>query len=187
MKVNHAPARKKRRKKVMKRAKGFWGERSTKYRRALETLRRAGAFAYAHRRLKKREFRSLWIVRLNAAVREKGMLYKNFIHLWNTGDEWGDTLGTLFAVAEELHNRGEGPPASWDYSPGAGVSSRNDDPEMSDQDKYDQALNQQQGMDDGGDYDEYMDLKHVDTPTLEKFGEFLIDLRDKLEAEGKDY
>ena len=80
MKVNHAPARKKRRKKVMKLAKGYWGERSTKYRRALETLRRAGAFAYAHRRLKKREFRALWITRLNAAVRERGMLYRTFIH-----------------------------------------------------------------------------------------------------------
>jgi len=114
-------------------------------------------------------------------------LYRNFIHLWNTGDEWGDTLGTLFAVAGELHRRGEGPPASWDYSPGAGATSRSDDREMSDQDKYDQALSQQQGMDDEAGYDDYMDLKHVDTPTLEKFGEFLIDLRDKLEAEGKDY
>ena len=64
----------------MKQAKGFWGERSTKYRRALETLRRGGAFAYAHRKLKKREFRSLWITRLNAAVRLHGVTYKTFIH-----------------------------------------------------------------------------------------------------------
>jgi large subunit ribosomal protein L20 len=80
MKTNHAPARKRRRKKVMEQAKGYWGERSSKYRRALETLRRAYAFAYAHRRLKKREFRALWITRLNAAVRERGMTYKTFIH-----------------------------------------------------------------------------------------------------------
>lgn len=114
-------------------------------------------------------------------------LYRNFIHLWDTGDEWGDTMGTLFAVAEELYKRGEGPPDDWDYRPGAMSSSRDDDRPMTDQEKYDKAVRQQQGIEDNGDYDEYMDLEHVDTPTLEKFGEMLIRLRNKLEAEGKDY
>jgi large subunit ribosomal protein L20 len=75
MRVKHAVASKKRVKKILSQAKGFWGERSKRLRRAIETLRRAYVYAYAHRRLKKREFRSLWIVRLNAAARERGSNY----------------------------------------------------------------------------------------------------------------
>lgn len=115
-------------------------------------------------------------------------LYRNFIHLWNTGDEWGDTMNVLFAIADELYNRGEGPPNHWDYNPGMAVSSsRDSDREMSDQEKYDKAVGQQQGQSEDGVFNEYMDLEHVDTPTLEKFGEFLLELREKLKAEGKDY
>ncbi|MCK4917451.1 MAG: 50S ribosomal protein L20 [Candidatus Omnitrophica bacterium] len=79
MKVNHAVASRKRTKKVLKAAKGFWGERSKKFRRAIETLRRAYVYAYRDRRVKKREFRSLWIVRINAAIRERGFTYRGFI------------------------------------------------------------------------------------------------------------
>ncbi len=70
----------KRKKKVLKQAKGYWGRRSTNYRRAIETVRRAYVYAYNHRRLKKREFRSLWITRLNAAARERGISYRELIH-----------------------------------------------------------------------------------------------------------
>jgi len=80
MKVKHAVASRKRKKKVLDAAKGYWGERSKKYRRAIETLRRAFAYAYSHRRTKKREFRSLWITRINGALTDKGISYRHFIH-----------------------------------------------------------------------------------------------------------
>lgn len=79
MKVKSSVASRKRKKKVLKAAKGYWGLRSKNYRRAVETLRRAYAFAYAHRRTKKREFRSLWITRISAAVAERGLSYRRFI------------------------------------------------------------------------------------------------------------
>jgi large subunit ribosomal protein L20 len=58
-----------RRKKVLKAAKGGFSGRSKLYKTALQTQQRAGQFAYEHRRLKKRDFRKLWIVRINAAAR----------------------------------------------------------------------------------------------------------------------
>lgn len=79
MKVKSSVASRKRKKKVLKAAKGYWGKRSKNFRRAVETLRRAYSFAYAHRRTKKREFRSLWITRINAAVRARGIPYRKFI------------------------------------------------------------------------------------------------------------
>ena len=58
------------------------------YRTAKETLVRAGAYAYRDRRVRKREFRRLWIIRINAAVRERGLRYSQFIHgLQQTGIE----------------------------------------------------------------------------------------------------
>ncbi|OGW17766.1 MAG: 50S ribosomal protein L20 [Nitrospinae bacterium RIFCSPLOWO2_12_FULL_45_22] len=69
-----------RRKKVLKYAKGYWGSRSRVYRRAKETLERAWKFAYRDRRQRKREFRQLWIARINAAVRPHGISYSKFIH-----------------------------------------------------------------------------------------------------------
>lgn len=69
-----------RRKRVLKAAKGFRGARSKLFRTAKETLLRAGAFAYRDRRRKKRDFRKLWIVRINAAVRAQGMMYSQFIN-----------------------------------------------------------------------------------------------------------
>jgi len=80
MRVRHAVASRGKKKKVLAAAKGYWGDRSRKYRRAIETLRRAYAFAYTHRRLKKREFRSLWITRINAAASERGISYREFIN-----------------------------------------------------------------------------------------------------------
>ncbi|MBU0693098.1 MAG: 50S ribosomal protein L20 [Candidatus Omnitrophica bacterium] len=80
MKVKHSVASRKRKKKILKLAKGYWGRRSTNYRRAIETVRRALVYAYRDRRTKKREFRSLWITRINAAVRERGISYREFIH-----------------------------------------------------------------------------------------------------------
>ena len=80
MKTNHAVASRKRTKKTLKAAKGYWGKRSKNYRRAAETLRRAYAYAYRDRRAKKREFRSLWITRINAAAVKNGTSYREFMH-----------------------------------------------------------------------------------------------------------
>jgi len=80
MKTKHSVASRKRKKKVLKEAKGYWGERSKKYRRAIETLRRAYSYAYRHRRTKKREFRSLWITRINAALAAQDYSYREFIN-----------------------------------------------------------------------------------------------------------
>ena len=68
-----------RRKKVMKAAKGNVGGRRKLYTVAVETVMRGYQFAYIHRRQKKRDFRKLWIVRINAAVRPHGMSYSTFI------------------------------------------------------------------------------------------------------------
>ncbi len=68
-----------RRKKVLKAAKGNFQGRRKLYKSALQTVQRAGQFAYEHRRLKKRDFRSLWITRINAAARLNGLSYSTLI------------------------------------------------------------------------------------------------------------
>ncbi len=68
-----------RHKKVLKLSKGFVGRSSTNYRIALERLEKSLQYAYRDRRVKKREFRALWIQRINAAVREHGLTYSRFI------------------------------------------------------------------------------------------------------------
>ena len=68
-----------RRKKILKRAKGYVGGRRKLYRTAAETVLRAGAFAYRHRKQKKRTARALWIVRINAACRQAGLSYSVFM------------------------------------------------------------------------------------------------------------
>jgi large subunit ribosomal protein L20 len=65
---------------LYKRAKGYRGGRKNLLRTVKETLVRSGAYAYRDRRVRKREFRKLWILRINAAVRERGMKYSEFIH-----------------------------------------------------------------------------------------------------------
>jgi large subunit ribosomal protein L20 len=67
------------RRNVLKRAKGFRHGRSKKERAAYEALVHAGSYAFAHRRDKKNDFRKLWNVRINAALREKGLTYSKFI------------------------------------------------------------------------------------------------------------
>ena len=68
-----------RRRKVLKAAKGNFSGRRKLYKSALQTVQRAGQFAYEHRRLRKRDFRSLWIVRINAAARINGLSYSTLI------------------------------------------------------------------------------------------------------------
>ena len=68
-----------RHKKVLKQAKGFRGARSRTYKVAKQAVMRAGQYAYRDRRVKKRVFRSLWIVRINAAARDNGLTYSQLI------------------------------------------------------------------------------------------------------------
>ena len=69
-----------RHKKVLEQAKGFYGRRKNTIRAAKAAVDRAGQYAYRDRRNKKRNFRALWIQRINAAAREHGMTYSQFIH-----------------------------------------------------------------------------------------------------------
>ena len=73
-------ARLKRKNKVMKLAKGYWGGRSKLWKAAKEATERAAKYAYRDRRAKKIEFRRLWITRINAAARQNGLSYSQFIH-----------------------------------------------------------------------------------------------------------
>ncbi len=73
------PASRRRRKRVLKAAKGYRGGRGRLLRTAKETLLRAMAYATRDRRVRKREFRGLWIQRLNAAARQRGLTYSRFI------------------------------------------------------------------------------------------------------------
>ena len=68
-----------RHKKVLKQAKGYYGARSKVYRVAKQAVIKAGQYAYRDRKQRKRQFRSLWIVRINAAARECGLSYSRFI------------------------------------------------------------------------------------------------------------
>jgi large subunit ribosomal protein L20 len=72
-----------RHKRVLKQTKGYWGQRSNIFRRATETLLRAMAFAFKSRKLRKRDFRSMFITRVNAASRQHGLSYSVFIHKMN--------------------------------------------------------------------------------------------------------
>ena len=76
--ATNSPASRQRRKKMLNRAKGYYGNKSRLYRYAKEAVAHAGQYAYHHRRLKKRTWRSLWIVRVNAACREAGISYSRF-------------------------------------------------------------------------------------------------------------
>ncbi len=69
-----------RRKKLLALAKGFRGSRKNRFRNSIHVLRRSLVYAYRDRRVKKREFRKLWIVRINAAVRASGLRYSEFIN-----------------------------------------------------------------------------------------------------------
>lgn len=80
MRTTIGHARRQSKKRLFKAAKGFRGARSKKLRTVKETLLRAGVFAFRDRRTKKREFRKLWIIRINAAVQQHDMRYSEFMH-----------------------------------------------------------------------------------------------------------
>lgn len=68
-----------RRKKVLKQAKGYYGARSRTFKVAKQAVIKAGQYAYRDRRQRKRQFRQLWVIRINAAAREHGLSYSRFI------------------------------------------------------------------------------------------------------------
>ena len=78
--ATNAVARKRRKKKVLKEARGYFGRKHSSYRLANEQVMRSGAYSYRDRRVRKRDFRRLWITRINAAARREGMSYSDLIH-----------------------------------------------------------------------------------------------------------
>lgn len=77
--VKRGTVTKKRHKKLLKQTKGFWGQRKNIFKRAKETLMRAMAYAFKGRKLKKRDMRSLFITRINAAAEQHGLSYNKFM------------------------------------------------------------------------------------------------------------
>ncbi len=77
--ATNAVARKRRKKKVLKQAKGYFGRKHSSYRLANEQVMRSGQYAYRDRRVRKRDFRRLWITRINAAARREGMTYSELM------------------------------------------------------------------------------------------------------------
>ena len=80
MRTRKGSARTKAKRRLFQKAKGYRGGRGSLTRTVKETLVRAGVYAFRDRRVRKREFRKLWIIRINAAVRERGLRYSEFIH-----------------------------------------------------------------------------------------------------------
>ena len=78
--IKRAVNAQKKRRKIMKLAKGYWGAKSKQYRAASEQVARSLRYAFVGRKLRKRDFRSLWITRINAAARLNGMSYSTFIN-----------------------------------------------------------------------------------------------------------
>jgi large subunit ribosomal protein L20 len=80
MRTTKGAARTKAKRRLYRRAKGYRGGRNNLLRTVKETLLRSEAYAFRDRRVRKREFRRLWITRINAAVRQRGLRYSEFIH-----------------------------------------------------------------------------------------------------------
>ena len=77
--VKRSVAGRKKRRKVLEQAKGYWGLKHSSYKRAKEQVDKSLVYAYRDRRVRKRTMRSLWIVRINAAARQEGLSYNQFV------------------------------------------------------------------------------------------------------------
>jgi len=80
MRIKRAVNAVKKRRKIMRLAKGYWGSKSRSYRVARQAVMKSQMYAFISRRLKKRDFRKLWITRINAAARINGLSYSRFMH-----------------------------------------------------------------------------------------------------------
>ena len=103
--ATNAVARKRRKKKVLKQARGYFGRKHSSYRLANEQVMRSGNYAYRDRRRRKSDMRRLWIVRINAAARREGMSYSQLIHGLN---EAGVEVTLERASEREHDDEGEG-------------------------------------------------------------------------------
>ena len=79
-KVKHSVATRRRKKRVLKQAKGFWGDRSKQFQQARRALMHSLVYSYRDRKNRKRDFRQLWIARINAACRAEGITYNRFMN-----------------------------------------------------------------------------------------------------------
>ena len=80
MRIKRGVTAVKKRRKILKLAKGYFGAKSKNYRIARQAVMKSGNYAYVGRKLKKRDFRNLWIARINAAARANGLSYSKFMH-----------------------------------------------------------------------------------------------------------
>jgi large subunit ribosomal protein L20 len=78
--VKRSVAARRKRKRVLAEASGYWGTKHSSYKRAKEQVQRSLRYAYRDRRVRKRDFRRLWIARINAAARENGLTYGELVH-----------------------------------------------------------------------------------------------------------
>ncbi len=102
MRTSKGAARRQSKKRLFKRAKGYRGGRGKLTRTVKETLLRSGAYAFRDRRVRKREFRKLWIIRINAAVQQEGLRYSEFIHgLKKAGIELDRKTLSEMAIADK--------------------------------------------------------------------------------------
>lgn len=100
--VKGALATRKRRKKVLKLAKGYWGSKSRHFKMAKQAVMKSGNYAYIGRKQKKRDFRRLWISRINAACRANGTTYSAFMNgLKKTGITLNRKMLSEIAIADE--------------------------------------------------------------------------------------
>ena len=92
----------KRRKKMLKAAKGYWGAKSKHFKMAKQAVMKSGNYAFAGRKMKKRDFRRLWIARINAQAKANGMNYSTFMHgLKTAGIELNRKMLAEIAVADK--------------------------------------------------------------------------------------
>ena len=100
--VKGAVMTRKRRKSVLKAAKGYWGAKSKHFRLAKQAVMKSGNYAFAGRKMKKRDFRSLWIVRISAAAQANGMNYSTLMHgLKKAGIDLNRKMLAEIAVADK--------------------------------------------------------------------------------------
>ena len=100
--VKGAMMARKRRNKVLKMAKGYWGAKSKHYKMAKQAVMKSGNYAFAGRKMKKRDFRSLWITRISAQAKACGMNYSTFMHgLKNAGIDLNRKMLSELAVSDK--------------------------------------------------------------------------------------
>ena len=100
--IKGALVTRKRRNKVLKAAKGYWGAKSKHFKMAKQAVMKSGNYAFAGRKLKKRDFRRLWITRISAQAKVNGMNYSTFMHgLKNAGIELNRKMLAELAVSDK--------------------------------------------------------------------------------------